>query len=81
MYGIWGYISHEPSSSTSFSMECQVPYTWDIKPNFIKCKKSIYVSDFAGCKKLRTKTDFDLVIVEGLKLRTKSDYNCKTKTK
>ena len=62
--------------------------TWDIKAfvpwtksNFIKCKKSNYVSDFTRCKELRTKTDFDLVIVEGLKLRTKSDYNCKTKTK
>ena len=32
---------------------------------FLKCKKFNYVSDFARYKKLRTKTDFDLVIVEG----------------
>ena len=32
--------------------------------------------DFARCKKLRTKTDFDLVIIEGSKLGTKSDSNC-----
>jgi hypothetical protein len=39
--------------------------------SFLKCKKFEYVSDFARCKKLRTKTDFDLVFVEGSKLETK----------
>ena len=42
--------------------------------NFLKGKKFNYVSDFARCEKLRTKT-----IVEGSKLRTKSDYNCRRK--
>ena len=30
---------------------------------------------------MRTKTDFDLVIVEGSKLGTKSDYNCGKKSR
>ena len=30
---------------------------------------------------MRTKTDFDLVIVEGSKLGTKSDYNCRRKSR
>ena len=62
--------------------------TWDIKPfvpwtksDFLKSKQFDYVSDFARCKKLRTKTDFDLVIVEGSRLGTKSDYNCRRKSR
>ena len=62
--------------------------TWDIKPfvpwtksNFLKGKKFNCVSDFARWKKLRTKTDFDLILVEGSKLRTKSDYNCRRKSR
>ena len=38
-----------------------------MKFDCLKCKKINFVSDFAICKKLRTKTDFDLVIVEGSK--------------
>ena len=63
-------------------------YTWDIKPfapwtksDFLKHKKFKYVPDFARCKKLRTKTDFDLVFVEGSKLGTKTDYNCRKKSR
>ena len=37
--------------------------------------------DFARCKKLRTKTDFDLVIVEGSKLGMESYYNCSKKSR
>ena len=48
-----------------------------MKSDFLKCKKFKYVSDFARCEKMRTKTDFDLVFVEGSKLGTKSDYNCR----
>ena len=62
--------------------------TWDIKhfvpwtkSDFLKWKNFNYVSDFARCKKLRTKTDFDLVIVGGSKLGTKSDYNCRRKSR
>ena len=62
--------------------------TWDIKhfvpwmkSDFLRCKKFNYVSDFARCKKLRTKIDFDLVIVEESKLGTKSDYNCRRKSR
>ena len=62
--------------------------TWDIKhfvpwtkSDFLKWKFFNYVSDFARCKKLRTKTDFDLVIVEGSKLGMKSDYNCRRKSR
>ena len=36
-----------------------------MKSDFLKHKKFNYVLDFARCKKLRTKADFDLVIVEG----------------
>ena len=64
------------------------PDTWDIKPfvpwtksNFLKGKKFNCVSDFARWKKLGTKTDFDLILVEGSKLRTKSDYNCRRKSR
>ena len=52
-----------------------------MKSDFLKCTKFNYVSDFARCKKLRTKTDFDLVIVEGLKLGMKTDYNCRKKSR
>ena len=48
-----------------------------MKSDFLKCKKFNNVSVFARCKKLRTKTDFDLVIVEGSKFGMKSDYNCR----
>ena len=64
----------------------QTHNTWDIKPfvpwtksDFLKYKKFKYI--FARCIKLRTKTDFDLVFVEGSKLGTKSDYNCRKKPK
>ena len=52
-----------------------------MKSDFLKCKKFNYVVDFARCKKLRTETDFNLVIVEGSKLGMKSDYNCRTNSK
>ena len=48
-----------------------------MKSDFVKC----YVLDFARCKKLRTKTDFDLVIVEGSKLGMKSNYDCRKKSR
>ena len=51
------------------------------KSDFLKYKKFNYVLDFARCKKLRRKTDFDFVIVEGSKLGTKSDYNCRKKSR
>ena len=34
----------------------------ETKSDSLKCKKVNYVSEFSRCKKLRTKTDFDLVI-------------------
>ena len=46
----------------TWDIECFVPWT---KSDFLKWKKFNYISDFARCKKLRTKTDFDLVIVQG----------------
>ena len=52
-----------------------------MKSNFLKGKKFNYVSDFARWKKLRTKTDYDLIIVEGSKLKTQSDYNCRRKSR
>ena len=52
-----------------------------MKSDFLKFKKFNYILDFARCKKLRTKTDFDLVIVEGSKLGTRSNYNCRMKKK
>ena len=52
-----------------------------MKSGFLKCKKFNYISDFARCKKLRTKTDFYLVVVEVSKLGTKSDDNCRRKSK
>ena len=51
-----------------------------MKSDSLKCKKCNYVLDFAICKKLRTKTNFDLVIFEGSKLGTESDYNCRKKS-
>ena len=51
-----------------------------MESDFLKCKKFNYISDFARCKKLRTKTNFDLVIVERSKLGMKSDYNCRRKS-
>ena len=52
-----------------------------MKSDCLKGKKFNDVLDFARCKKLRSKTDFDLVIVEGSKLGTKSDYNCRRKSR
>ena len=50
----------------------------------ISSLKNLLFSDFARHKKLRTKKNkflfFYLVMVVGLKLRTKSDYNCRTKS-
>ena len=52
--------------------QSSVTSTWDNKPfvawtksDLVKCKKIKYVLDFARCKKLRTKTVFDLVFVKG----------------
>ena len=53
------------------------PFVPWMKSDFLKCENFNYVSDFARCKKLRIKTDFDLVTVEGTKLGTKYDYNCR----
>ena len=46
-----------------------------LEQNLIFLSVKNLIMFLARCKKLRTKTNFDIVIVEGSKLKTKSDYN------
>ena len=58
---------------------CDTPFVRS--PETLNCMVPWMKSDFLRCKKFNYVPDFDLVIVEGSKLGTKSNYNCRTKSR